>query len=127
MRTKRQLEVWQINANKSDDCMHDFLHNDKGKADIIAVQEPYIDWKGATRALSHLHTIYPTGHLENFTEMLTWSLISINSSILTEDWARLDIESGDVTAVQITGPFGMLRIFNIYNDCNHNRALQAVE
>ncbi|KAJ3979734.1 hypothetical protein F5890DRAFT_1420877 [Lentinula detonsa] len=61
IRTKIQdrLTIQQLNTNKSDICMHDFLHGTESKADIIAIQEPYIDFLGRTRALAHLHVIYP--------------------------------------------------------------------
>ncbi|KAJ3792546.1 hypothetical protein GGU11DRAFT_693293, partial [Lentinula aff. detonsa] len=58
-RIQDRLKVMQINVNKSDLCMHDILHSDASDADIIAIQEPYIDFLGRTRALRHLHVIYP--------------------------------------------------------------------
>jgi Endonuclease-reverse transcriptase len=33
---------------------------------------------------------------------------------------------GDVTVIQLTGPWGKLNIFNIYNDCNHNKTITAL-
>jgi len=39
---------------------------------------------------------------------------------------QIDFPSGNVTAVQLTGAWGKLTIFNIYNDCEHNRTITAL-
>ncbi|KAJ3990857.1 hypothetical protein F5050DRAFT_1582352, partial [Lentinula boryana] len=107
----------QLNTNKSDNATHDFLKSDRGRADILAIQEPYIDSKGRTRALPHLRVIYPTGHVEHFgspTRPRTRSLIMIHTRIATNNWTQLDIQCADMTAIQLTTTSGTYRIFNIY-------------
>lgn len=39
---------------------------------------------------------------------------------------QLDFPSGDVTVIQLTGIWGKLTIFNIYNDGNHNDTINAL-
>ena len=39
---------------------------------------------------------------------------------------QIDFPSGDITLVQLTGTWGKLNIFNIYNDCNHSNTIRAL-
>ncbi|KAJ3912266.1 hypothetical protein F5877DRAFT_54293, partial [Lentinula edodes] len=97
--------------------MHDFLRGPTTNADIYAFQEPYIDSKGRTRALPHLRVVYPTGHIEHFGNSdrpKSRSVIMINARIPTGNWTQIDIDSPDITAIQITTRIGTIRIFNIY-------------
>ncbi|KAJ3969167.1 hypothetical protein EV361DRAFT_804349, partial [Lentinula raphanica] len=97
--------------------MHDFLKLDNGKADIFAIQEPYIDSKGRTRALPHLRVVYPTRHIEDFGDPVrprSRSVMMIHTRISTGSWTQIEVPSPDITAIQITTPGGTLRIFNVY-------------
>ncbi|KAJ3778981.1 hypothetical protein FB446DRAFT_630817, partial [Lentinula raphanica] len=97
--------------------MHDFLKADHGKADIFAIQEPYIDSKGRTRALPHLRVVYPTGHIEHFGDPVrprSRSLIMVHTRILTGSWTQIEIPNEDIVAIQLTTTTGTFRIFSIY-------------
>ncbi|KAJ3979117.1 hypothetical protein F5890DRAFT_1421821, partial [Lentinula detonsa] len=97
--------------------MHDFLKFDHGKTDIFAIQEPYIDSKGRTRALPHLRVIYPTGHVEHFgrpERPHSRSLMMIHTRISTGSWTQLEIQHADITAIQLATTGGTYRIFSIY-------------
>ncbi|KAJ3991632.1 hypothetical protein F5050DRAFT_1581069, partial [Lentinula boryana] len=94
--------------------MHDILHSTAKDTDIIAIQEPYIDHLGRTRALRHLHVVYPTRHRDCWEQVTTRSVIMVNNRLLTNSWDTIDIDHPDVTAIQLVGNFGTLRIFNIY-------------
>ncbi|KAJ3845296.1 hypothetical protein F5878DRAFT_523966, partial [Lentinula raphanica] len=94
--------------------MHDLLHSEASEADIIAIQEPYIDFLGRTRALRHLHVIYPPHHRDQWEEVTTRSIILVNSRLLTDSWTALNVDHPDVTAIQLIGDYGTLRLFNIY-------------
>ncbi|KAJ3897661.1 hypothetical protein F5879DRAFT_813657, partial [Lentinula edodes] len=97
--------------------MHDFLRGSATNTDIYAIQEPYIDSKGRTRALSHLRVVYPTGHIKYFGNAdrpKSRSVIMISMCIPTGSWTQIDIDSPDITAIQITTRIGTIRIFNIY-------------
>jgi hypothetical protein len=39
----------------------------------------------------------------------------------------MDIDSLDVVGIQMTGEQGTLHIINIYNDCTHDQALEAID
>jgi len=51
----------------------------------------------------------------------------INRQISTDAWTPIPIDSPDITAVQLQGDFGTIRIINIYNDCNYNDSLTALK
>ncbi|KAJ3792891.1 hypothetical protein GGU11DRAFT_692792, partial [Lentinula aff. detonsa] len=97
--------------------MHDILRDDDGRADIFAIQEPYIDSKGRTRSLPHLRVVYPTGHIEQLddpTRPRSRSLMMVHTRISTGSWMQIEIPCADITAIQIKTSCGTLRIFNIY-------------
>ena len=44
----------------------------------------------------------------------------------TESWEQLDFPSGDIVVIKIKGTWGQLVMFNIYNDCLHDRTIQEL-
>lgn len=109
------------------DSMQEFPHGDAGNADIIAIQEPYIDFLRASRLLCHHIAVYPIGHLDNFANNKTRSLLLINTHIFTGSWTQLHVMSPDLTAIQIVRPFGTIWIFNIYNNCINDEAVDTTQ
>lgn len=89
--------------------------------DVCLIQEPYIDFKGKMRANAHWSVVYPETHSTN--PKATCSLILINARLKSDSWIHLPFNSPDIMPIQLVGEFGTLRIFNIYNDCNHNDSL----
>ena len=71
------------------------------KYNVVAIQEPHIDFLGHTRANPHWLVLYPTNHLDN--PKKTRSVILINHNILTNNWEGLNIISNDVTGVHLHG------------------------
>lgn len=122
-----RLTISQINTNKSDTSTHDFLHGEKGKSHILALQEPSVDFQGMTRALPNYTTVYPTNHFRNFKENRTRSITMVSTRIPTGSWTQIPIESPDVTAIQMTGTFGTIRLFNIYSDGHHDDAINTIK
>jgi predicted secreted protein len=60
-RNARHFRIWQQNVAKSSVVQHDVLANANPKDwDIIAIQEPYMDFLGLTRANPHWNVIYPS-------------------------------------------------------------------
>jgi Endonuclease-reverse transcriptase len=53
----------------------------------------------------------------------TRSVILINTNILSDAWKQIQFDHPDITAIEIQGNFGTLRIINVYNDCNNNSSL----
>jgi hypothetical protein len=46
--------------------------------------------------------------------------------MVTDTWSQIDIDSEDITAIEIRGDWGKLAIFNAYIDCEHGRALEEL-
>lgn len=52
----------------------------------------------------------------------------MNEALSTNLWRALEIEdTADVTAVQLKEEYSQITIFNIYNDCNHDNSLTALD
>ena len=111
--------------NKSLDTQSDLLVSLGRAFDICALQEPYVDFKGMTRAGSTWIPLYPKNHIKNPKE--TRSIMLINQQLSSDAWTPISIDSPDVTAVQLQGDFGTIHIINIYNNCKHNDSLTTVK
>ena len=124
---RKALAIWQQNLNKSPNCQHGLLSSGrlaKHNIDIIALQEPSINFLNKTIATRDWVPLYPTSH-EKQPEK-TRSIILIRGNLLTENWEQIDFMSGDVTALRIKEKWGTLTIFNVYNDCEHDDTLEAL-
>ena len=53
-------------------------------------------------------------------------MILVNAKISSNSWTALAVDCPDITAIQLTGEWGTLRIFNIYNDQTHSRNMNAL-
>ncbi|KAF8875637.1 hypothetical protein BD779DRAFT_1443159, partial [Infundibulicybe gibba] len=106
------LKIWQQNINKSLVGQHDLLNSAGKTYDIVAIQEPHIDFLGNTRANPHWDPVRPTGWRDRPKE--TRSVMLINKKINTNSWCPITIDSQDVTGIQMHGNFGTIRIINIY-------------
>src|ERR1700677_3279491 len=121
-----QLRIIQININKSNDGQTDFFINriNPNHYDIVLIQEPYFDYKKDSHISSKWIAIYPLHHLDN--PLCTHSLILMNAKISSNSWTALSINCPDITAICITGDWGTIRIFNIYNDQTHSRNITCL-
>jgi hypothetical protein len=118
-RTQRPLQIRQQNTNKSLVSQLDLLDSlRRDEYDICLIQEPYVDFRGKTCANQNWTTVYPGTHQEHPDS--TRSIILVNASLLTNTWKQIDFQHSDITAIEITGNFGTLRIINIYHDCKNN-------
>ena len=91
---------------------------------IIALQEPAVNTLNQTVAAKDWIAVYPSTHGANPTK--TRSITLIRAQISTDNWNQIDFLSGDVTIIQLTGDWGILTIFNIYNDGNNNDTINAL-
>ena len=125
-REPRMLRIWQQNINRSLEGQLDLLQSLKDNDyDIVALQEPHIDFLGRTRANAHWTVIYPKRYLVDPSK--TRALIFINREISTNNWDEIPLDSVDVTGVRLHGEFGAICLLNIYNDCEHNRSIGVVK
>ena len=110
----KHLRIRQQNTNKSLYAVLDLLGKcPPDKYDIIAIQEPYIDFLGNAD---------PKTHYIN-KERRMRSMILISKKIATDTWTTLDSRSPDITAVKIKTHNSVILIFNLYCDCTHNDSL----
>jgi len=87
-------------------------------------KEPYIDERGNSRSNSHWYSIYPKRHYLDASK--TRSLLLVNKRIATDTWKVIDIDSSDITAIQMQTPSGNVIILNVYNDIKHSENLQTI-
>ena len=123
----RELTVWQQNLNKSQTGQHDLISSGKlisSGIDIIAIQEPSINVLGLTVTSRDWIPLYPLTHKKD--QRKTQAITLINSKLPTESWEQLEFQSGDVVVVKIMGSWGQIVLFNIYNDCSHDRTLNEL-
>jgi endonuclease/exonuclease/phosphatase family metal-dependent hydrolase len=92
--------------------------------DIIALQEPAINRNGNTIVTKDWVSVYPTNHATSPGE--TRSVLLLRANLLTDKWKQIEINSSDVTAVKIENSWGSLTIYNIYNDCEHDRTINTL-
>ena len=124
-REPRKLRIWQQNLNRSLEGQLDLLQSLKDDDyDIVALQEPHIDFLGRTRANPYWTVIYPKRHLAD--PKKTRSIILMNRKISTNNWDEIPLDSTDVTGVRLHGDFGVISLLNIYNDCENNRSIEVV-
>ncbi|TFY52504.1 hypothetical protein EVJ58_g9980 [Rhodofomes roseus] len=108
----KTLKICQLNANKSNTAQSAFLHT-IADYDVVALQEPHIDFLKNTRASQNWIVIYPTGHKDS--DATSRSLTLINKRISTNSWTAIPIPSPDITAFTLRTPTTLLHLFNVYN------------
>ena len=97
---QRPLQIRQQNVNKSLISQLDLLQSLKcDDYDICVIQEPYIDFKGKTRANRQWSVIYPSTHQEHPDS--TRSITLINTNLLTDAWKQIHFQHPDITAIEI--------------------------
>ena len=124
---RKALAIWQQNINKSPGCQHGLLSSGRlteNNIDLIALQEPSVNFLNMTIASRDWIPLYPSTH-EKHPEK-TRSITLIRGDLLTESWEQLEFPSGDVTALRIKEKWGTLTIFNIYNDGEHDNTVDAL-
>lgn len=122
----KQLRIWQQNCNKSIYAQADVQRSlDTGDFNLAVIQEPYMDFLDLTRTTAGWRVIYP--HRHRLEPKRTRSVILVGTSLSTNNWTKLDVDSSDVSAIEIRGDFGHLHIFNIYCDGASDHALDAIE
>ncbi|VDB89214.1 unnamed protein product [Peniophora sp. CBMAI 1063] len=122
----RNLRIFQHNLNKNPIAQQALINrNPQQLYDILFLQEPYIDSRGLTRATPDFHTEYPHGYDFDH-ENPARSVILVNKIISTDAYEMLPFPGRDVTAIQLTGDFGRLTIFNIYNSCDDSETIHQL-
>ena len=90
------------------------------KYDIILIQEPHSTSFNAIRSPPKFRPVFPANRFVDDSQIR--SVIWVNRDLDTKSWIELDVpDTNDIMAIQLSGPYGKLAIFNIYNDCTHSR------
>jgi endonuclease/exonuclease/phosphatase family metal-dependent hydrolase len=124
---RKALTIWQQNLNKSPSCQHGLISSRRlarHNIDIIALQEPSINFLNKTIASRDWTPLYPSTHKKEPEK--TCSVMLIRGDILTESWEQLKFPSRDVTALRVKEQWGTLTIFNIYNDCESDTMIDEL-
>jgi hypothetical protein len=123
--TAKKLTIWQQNINNSlvgQGVMVEEMSPDD--IDVIAIQEPHIDFLGLSRAGNGWRAVYPSRHRTNRAD--TRSIILVSALVSSNAWFQIDVDSSDISAIMvITNDFN-IAIFNIYNDCKHSDTLSTL-
>ncbi len=124
-----QLRICQQNLNKSPQAQQDFLNTtDPSLFDIVAIQEPWKSRAHLTSVTSKWRAVYPSQYYDSDDmAAATRSVLLVSTAVSTNAWTVIDVQSPDVTAVELRTATQRVRLFNIYNDCNNDSALEAVE
>lgn len=102
------------------------LHNAfPDQFDILALQEPYINFLGNTRANPKWRVHYPDQH--KIEPKHTCTLFLVNTRLSSNSWTPLSINSNDLAAIKIRTQDCDVVIFNIYNDGQHSNTLTLLE
>ena len=109
----RHFQIWQQNIAKSSITQHDILTKANPKDwDIITLQEPYMDFLSLTHANLHWNIIYPSNkNQEN--QKRTRSIILISTNIDSSQIQQINIQSSNITAIQINANLHSLLLLNI--------------
>lgn len=124
---KQWLHIWQQNTNRSLTAQLDLLHSTAPlHYSVVAIQEPYIDFLGNSRATSHWHVVYPPNHHND--PKSTQSLLLISKSLITTNaWTQIPIDSSDIMAIRLDSNIGAIHLYNIYNDGTHSMNLAQLD
>jgi Endonuclease-reverse transcriptase len=97
----------------------DFIHFLKNNADIVCIQEPYLDepyldHNNLSRALAGWIPVYPSNHYNE--APVSHAITFVKCTANPNTWHQIAIPSPDILAICID--FGtLIDIFNIYMDC----------
>ena len=93
--------------------------------DILALQEPWFDHLGNSRANSKWNVIYPSPRGNNKSHPPR-SIILISTRFPSETITQIPVASNDITAIKIQTPNHTITIINIYNANDNNDSLDTL-
>lgn len=121
-----RLRIWQQNLNNSTVALFSLINSPLADNwDIIALQEPPIDALGNTKANSHWRAVYPTHKLAKGEKPR--AVMFVNARLSTNTWEQVQFPSADVAVTRFRTAGGTCTVFNIYNDCTHDRTVETLE
>src|SRR3984957_13397574 len=95
-----QLCIWQQNTHKSQTAQDYVINTARPEDwDIIALQDPWIDTLGRSRASQYWRVIYPANYYKEEKTRVR-SVLLINTNICTDCYCTLPILHSDITGVR---------------------------
>ena len=126
---RTDFKIWQQNLRKSANAWEHMLKNlNPNEYDLACIQEPFLNPVGlanASNLRSYWDVIYPSNH--NANPERTQSILLVNKKLSKNIWHIVPLNTPNVTAIELHGNFGKVRIYNIYNACDHADTLQFLE
>ncbi|KAG1759603.1 hypothetical protein EDD22DRAFT_782352, partial [Suillus occidentalis] len=115
--TRDDFTIWQQNLRKSSGAWKHLIKNlDPETYDLACIQEPYlnpVNLANTSNLRAHWDVIYPTDHHSSPTR--TQVIMLINKRLSKNNWHSKPIKSSNVMSIELTGEFGKVSIYNIYN------------
>ena len=122
-----QLRIWQQNTHKSQTAQDYVINTARPEDwDIIAIQEPWIDSLGKSRASQYWRVVYPANYYEEEKTRVR-SVLLINTNISTDCYCTLPILHSDITGVRFKGPNGNFSVINVYNEITNNDTIDFLD
>lgn len=123
----KRLRIWQQNINKSKKAHMDLINSNVHKEwDVLLLQEPYIDIFGNSKGNPMWTVLYPAD--KGTSNKVVRSVIMVKGAMKSDTYEEIKVPgSNDITAIQISGAYGRLAIFNIYNDGKHSDTLRLLD
>ncbi|KAG1767211.1 hypothetical protein EDD22DRAFT_773247 [Suillus occidentalis] len=119
------FKIWQQNLCKSSSTWEHMLQNlNPNTYDLKCIQEPFFNQIGLANTSNlrcYWDIIYPTNHHLN-PERLQCILL-VNKKLFKNNWHIIPLDSSNITVIELNGNFGKVRIYNIYNTCDHSCTL----
>ncbi|KAG2089123.1 uncharacterized protein F5147DRAFT_587326, partial [Suillus discolor] len=119
------FKIWQQNLRKSLNAWEHLLHSlNPDVYDLACIQEPYLNTVNLANASTlgrFWDVIYPSNHHSNAERSQT--IMLVNKWISKNNWHIILINSPNIMAIELTGQFGKVRIYNIYNPGDSDRTL----
>jgi endonuclease/exonuclease/phosphatase family metal-dependent hydrolase len=122
-----QLRTWQQNTHKSQTAQDYVINTARPEDwDIIALQEPWMDSLGKSRASQYWCIIYPGNFYEEGRSRIR-SVLLINTNIYTDSYIAIPIMHSDITGIHFKGVNGSLSVINIYNEITNNDTMSYLD
>ncbi|KAJ8584196.1 hypothetical protein M405DRAFT_747457, partial [Rhizopogon salebrosus TDB-379] len=83
--------------------------------DLACIQEPYLNPVGLANTSNlqrYWDVIYPSNHHANPERSQT--ILLVNKKLSKNNWHIIPLDTPNITAIELNGAFGKVRIYNIY-------------
>ena len=122
-----QLRIWQQNIHKSQTAQDYVINTARPEDwDVLALQEPWIDTLGKSRASHYWRVIYPANYYKEGKARIRTVLL-INTNISSDCYSVLPIQHSDITGVRFKGLNGNLTLINVYNEITNNDTTNCLD